>query len=202
MTDPDFCGVVIAAGRSTRMGGFPKPLLHTDGERFVERVLATLDTASVSERVVILGYEHETVRARADLSTATAILLNEQYKDGMLSSVQIGVETAQDAGVDGLLLWPVDFPFVPVEAVRRLYDTFREEPTDIVLPVVDDERGHPTLFATSTFEALLAAPENEGARAVVYADETDVMEVSIDDERILVDIDTPEEYWRAVKRYG
>lgn len=194
----DLVGVVIAAGKSTRMGGFPKPLLHADGDRFVERVLATLADAGVDDRVVVLGHEHEAVRERARFGDAR-ILVNDEYERGMLSSVQVGVRAAGDA--EGLFLWPVDFPFAPARAVRRLGEAFDGD-ADVVQPTVDGERGHPVLFAASTFEALLSAPEDEGARAVVYDEETDVAEVPVDDERVLVDVDTPSEYWRAVRRYG
>lgn len=196
--DRHLVGVVIAAGKSTRIGGFPKPLLHADGDRFVERVLAALADADVDDRVVVLGYEQETVRERARLDDAR-VLVNDRYERGMLSSVQVGVGAAGDA--DGLVLWPVDFPFATADTVRRLAAA-ADGAADVVQPTVDGERGHPVLFDASTFEALLSAPEDEGARAVVYADETDVVEVPVGDRRILVDVDTPSEYWRAVKRYG
>jgi len=35
----------------------------------------------------------------------------------------------------------------------------------------------------------------------VYADDTDTREVPVDDERIFVDVDTPSEYWEAIKRF-
>lgn len=194
----DIRGLVVAAGLSTRMGGFPKPLLHLNGEMFVERILAALADGGVSERIVVLGYEHEVVSARADLGDAR-VVVNPDYEDGMLSSVQRGIRACEDA--DGLLLWPVDYPLVPSTVVERLRDAFNGG-ADVFQPTVDGERGHPVLFAASTFEGLLDAPEDEGARAVVYDEETDVREVPVDDARILVDIDTPEEYWDAVKRYG
>lgn len=194
-------GLVVAAGLSTRMGGFPKPLLHADGDRFVERILAALDAAGVPDRVVVLGHEAGAVRERADLGAATAVVLNEDYDEGMLSSVQAGVGAARGVGAGGLLLWPVDFPFVPAAVVERLLESF-DAGADVVQPTVGGERGHPVLFAASTFDALLDAPEDRGARAVVYAEGTDVVEVPVDDRRILVDVDTPAEYWRAVREYA
>lgn len=194
-------GLVLAAGESTRMGGFPKPLLHADGQRFVERILGTLADAGVEDRVVVVGHEADAVRERADLSGAR-VVHNADYESGMLSSVQAGVRSVDEAGSDALLLWPVDFPFPPASVVRELVDVFRAERPDVAIPTADGERGHPALFAGTTFEALLSAPPDEGARAVVYADRTDVREVPADDDRVFVDVDTPEEYWAAVKRYG
>ena len=192
-------GVVVAAGTSTRMGGFPKPLLTFDGRRFVERLVGTYRAAGVRP-VVVLGHEAAEVRARADLSAAT-VVYNPDYEAGMLSSVRAGVRVARVADADRLLLSPVDCPLVRPETVERLVAAARGDDADIHHPTVDGRRGHPPAFAASTFDDLLAAPDDEGARAVVHAPDTDNREVAVDDERVLVDIDTPEAYWEAVKRY-
>ncbi|WP_435126901.1 nucleotidyltransferase family protein [Halobaculum sp. D14] len=195
-------GLVTAAGESTRMGGFPKPLLTVDGQRFVERLVETYRAAGVDDVVVVVGHEAEEVVARADLSAAT-VVRNDDYESGMLSSVTAGVRAARAADADGLFLSPVDYPLIPVGVVERLREAFAGEhaDADVVHPTVDGGRGHPPLFAASTFDALLDAPADEGARAVVYADDTDTRDVPVGDERIFVDIDTPSEYWDAVKRY-
>lgn len=200
MSEERYVGLVTAAGKSTRMGGFPKPLLHIDGQRFVERLIDTYHEAGVDDVVVVLGYEADEVRERADLSGAT-VVENERYEEGMLSSVHVGVHAAQKLDADGLLLSPVDYPLIPVEAVERVLEVATTTTADVVHPTTDGGRGHPPLFRDSTFEPLLSAPEDEGARAVVYADETEIQDVDVTDERIFVDVDTPAEYWDAVKRF-
>lgn len=194
-------GLVTAAGKSTRMGGFPKPLLSFDGESFVERILGGMAAASVSDRVVVVGHEAEVVRERADFGSAT-VLTNGEYESGMLSSVRTGVRHAQREDADALILWPVDFPCSPASVVEALRDRYTEGDAEVVIPTYQGERGHPVLFGAETFEALLSAPDDRGARAVVYDDETTVADLPVADRRIHVDIDTPNEYWEAVKRYG
>lgn len=199
-TDVDAVGLVTAAGLSTRMGGFPKPLLHFDGQRFVERIVDQYRRAGVEDVLVVLGHEAAAVEAGADLTRAT-VVVNEDYHDGMLSSVRLGVEHAMEHDRDGVFLWPVDYPCVEAPVVTTLWEHLHETGADVAVPTVGGERGHPALFAASTFGALLDAPATEGARAVVYDDDTHVETVAVDDERILVDIDEPAEYWAAVKRY-
>lgn len=183
------------------MGGFPKPLLHIDGTSFVERTSSVLRDAGVTETVVVLGYEHEEVTDRVTFDEVD-LVINREFDRGMLSSVQSGVERIQGKDVAALLLWPVDFAVVTVRIVERLLEAFEERPdSDVVVPTVDGDRGHPALFAASTFDPLLTAPDERGAKAVVYAEDTEVREVEVGDRRIHVDIDTPEEYWTAVKRY-
>ncbi|MFW5895895.1 MAG: nucleotidyltransferase family protein [Halolamina sp.] len=203
MSEPDLLGLITAAGKSTRMGGFPKPLLTVDRQRFVERLIEQYQAAGVDEVVVVVGYEADEVRRRADLSDAT-VIENERYEAGMLSSVRAGVREAQARDADGLLLSPVDYPLIPAAVIRQVADAFAvDRNADVFQPTTDGGRGHPPLFAASTFDALLHHPatEQRGARAVVYADDTDTREVAVDDERIFVDVDTPAEYWDAIKSY-
>ena len=204
MTEPPLVGVIAAAGKSTRMGGFPKPLLTVDRQRFVERLIDQYREAGVDDVVVVLGYEADEVRSRADLSGAT-VVENPRYESGMLSSVRAGVREAQAREADGLLLSPVDYPFIPVHAITAVIDAFAaDRSADVIQPTTDGEAGHPPLFAASTFDALLHDPatEESGARAVVYAEETDSRALPVDDERIFVDVDTPAEYWDAIKNYS
>jgi molybdenum cofactor cytidylyltransferase len=203
VSDPALVGLITAAGKSTRIGGFPKPLLTVGRQRFVERLIEQYHEAGVADVVVVVGYEADEVRARADLSGAT-VVENERYEAGMLSSVRAGVREAQGRDADGLLLSPVDYPLIPATVVRTVADAFAAHPdADVLQPTVDGERGHPPLFAASTYDALLHDPatEEDGARAVVYADDTDTREVPVGDERVFVDVDTPAEYWDAIKTF-
>ena len=194
----DLVAAITAAGESTRMGGFPKPLLTFDGRRFVERLVDTYAGVGV-EPVVVLGYEAPEVRTRADLSDAT-VRENPDYETGMLSSVRVAVEHARQRDADGVLLNPVDCPLTPPAVVEAVV-TAAAAGGDIVVPITDGGRGDPPLFAASAFDALLDAPDDRGARAVVRDEDTDTREVPVDDERIFADVDTPSEYWDLVKRY-
>lgn len=194
-------GLIAAAGESTRMGGFPKPLLHANGERFVERILATSRAAALGRPVVVLGYEARAVRERADLADAE-VVVNADYERGMLSSVHAGIRAMEDDRPDALLLWPIDCPFAPPDVVEAIVDGFRESGADVVVPASGGRRGHPALFSAGVFDDLLSAPMDEGARAVVRAEGTDLVEIETTDDAVLVDVDTPSDYWAAVKRYA
>ena len=201
MSEMNALGLVTAAGTSTRMGGFPKPLLPFDGEHFIERILGQYTAANVSKQLVVLGYEADIIKEQADFGAAR-VTINNRYETGMLSSVLCGVRDAQEQGCDGMFLWPTDYACVPSKIVTDLWETYEATNADVIIPQYNGERGHPALFAASTFDDLLRAPPNEGARAVVYDEATTVIDMETDDRRILVDIDTPEEYWDATKRYA
>jgi len=198
----EFVAVVTAAGESTRMGGFPKPLLVFDGDRFVDRLAGTYQAAGIDDVLVVLGHEAAEIRDRAALTDVT-VRENPDYADGMLSSVQVGVRYARERDAAGLLLNPVDCPLVPPTVVETIATAARTDhaDTDVLVPTVDGGRGHPPLFAATAFDPLLDAPIDQGARAVVNSPTTDTHTIDVDDDRIFVDIDTPADYWTAVKRY-
>ncbi len=193
----------------------PKPLLRFGDTTFLEQIVGVLRECDVDGTTVVLGSQAEAIRAATDLSDVN-VVVNENYRDGQLSSLVAGLSnrgagvpplrpggilsTEKEQGQDALateeaiLLCLVDNPFITVDVVGRIIEEFRRTHKPIVIPVFNGRRGHPTLFARAVFDELLHAPANEGARRVVHADRTRVLEVEIAEEAILARIDTPEDY--------
>jgi CTP:molybdopterin cytidylyltransferase MocA len=159
--------VLLAAGEGRRMGG-PKALLRAGGVTFVEACLRALDRPGVVARVVVTGHQAERVAAAVPAASNVTIARNEGYRAGMLSSVLRGLEAAEALGADALLLHPVDHPQVEPETVDRVLDALAGG-APVAVPSHAGRRGHPGGFARLTWDALRAAPPNEGARAVLSA---------------------------------
>lgn len=183
--------IILAAGESTRMGK-PKALLRFGDRTFLEQIIAVLRDGGVDRITVVLGAEAEAIEKAVDLSDVN-VVINREYRSGQLSSLLVGLENAP-AEVEAILLCLVDGPFITAEIVRQVVATFREGKAPIVIPTFEGRRGHPSLFARSMFEALRAAPPEEGARHVVYANEEKVTEVGIPDRGVVTGINTPEDY--------
>jgi molybdenum cofactor cytidylyltransferase len=188
--------IVLAAGESSRMGR-PKPLLPLNGETFLGHLLAELRVARVDRVVVVLGHKPEQV-LQAMPEVGPLSLVNEQYQLGQLSSFIVGLDVVKDEA-DAALLCLADHPFVTAELIDELIAGYETTSLPIVVPVHGGRRGHPVLFAARLFPELLAAPLDQGARIVVRAHANEILEVATDEEGILADVDTPEEYerWRA-----
>jgi molybdenum cofactor cytidylyltransferase len=84
--------------------------------------------------------------------------------------------------------------------VAALVDAFRRTGAPIVVPTFQGRRGHPVLFARSTFAELLDAPDDQGARAVVRKDPGRVTEVPVSDSAVLEDLNTPDDYKALLRR--
>jgi molybdenum cofactor cytidylyltransferase len=190
--------VVLSAGESSRMGR-PKALLPIEGETFIGRIVTALKRTQVGKIVVVLGHNAEELAA-AIRPLAVEILVNPDYKLGQLSSLQVAARHLQnDADCDGMLLHLVDHPYIDAALVDRMIQRFHETQKDIVVPRWRGKRGHPVLFSRRLFAELLAAPLDQGAKAVVNAHANETLEIETDEEGIALDIDTPELYRQHVK---
>lgn len=195
MSLPAVVPVVLAAGASSRMGS-PKPLLPLEDGTYLGTILDTLIAAPVATPVVVLGHRAPDIVDAVDLR-GSRVLINKDWSQGMLSSLQLGVHAVLDRGrVDAMLLVLVDVPRFGIGTVERLVEEFGRSRSPLVVPAYAGEHGHPVVFARVLFEELLNAPAAEGARAVVDAHRGDMLEVDVDDPWVVRDADTPEDHRR------
>ena len=196
--------IILAAGESRRMG-FPKALLPypgADGSEttFLGHLLDVMNRSRAEPIVVVLGHEGE--RIRSSLSPTSwgraRPVLNERYREGMLTSIVSGLEAVENSPAEGCLVLPVDHPDVTPEIVDLLIGRYEQTPGPILLPVFQGRRGHPVLFSRAVFDEIRRAPESVGARQVVWDHQGDLLEVEVQDPGIGRDVDTPGDYrsWR------
>jgi molybdenum cofactor cytidylyltransferase len=179
--------------------GQPKALLTFRGRTFLESVLDAAHAVGVKHPIVVLGDDADKILSTNELQGVT-VLRNEEIEAGPIGSIRAAVRHAMNHPVDGMLVWPVDMPHVAISTVEALIDRFRITQLPVVIPVYEGRRGHPALFGRAVFEDLLAAPDDEGARAVVKADPSRVSEVEVDDSAVVEDLNTPEDYEALVRR--
>ena len=191
--------VILAAGRSSRMGR-PKPLLPlATQETFLSRLVRVFEEAGVDDLVVVVGHEADLVcRAMERDGLQVRVVRNPHYDEGQLSSLVAALAVLDRPGISAALVIPVDMPLVSSATVRAIIDAYRRTTAPIVRPERDGRHGHPVLFDRRTFAALRQADPAVGAKAVVRARAAEVLDVPVDDEGAFVDIDTPEDYARLV----
>jgi molybdenum cofactor cytidylyltransferase len=192
--------IILAAGESRRMG-YPKALLRYRGATFLESILDASAAAGLDPLVVVLGPDGSKVLEVVGLHGATAVS-NLRPETGQLGSTKHGIQAVINHPVDAAVIWAVDQPHVSVRTVEQLVEEFRTSGAPIVIPTYEGRRGHPVLFGRVTFQELLAAPLEVGARAVVRAERERVRELPVSDEAVLEDIDTPQAYEELVRRSG
>jgi len=183
--------IILAAGESKRMGML-KPLLRFKDKTFLEQIISVVKLSDVDRITIVLGAEAETIKKSVDLS-GTNIVVNKEYQKGQLSSLIAGIEDVPEE-TKAILVCLVDTPFINREVVNQIISKFRETNNPIIVPVFNKERGHPTLFSRSLFNELTNAPEEQGARYVIYSNEEKILELETCESGILIGINTPEDY--------
>ena len=192
-------GIVLAGGRSSRMGR-PKALLpvRPGGETFVEYVMNTFRTAGIEEIVVVVGADADEIRRQVQEQPGVRIVDNPDYDLGQLSSLLAGLRAIDRERAQGVLMTLVDVPFVRASTVRTLLHAYRRQRAPIVRPVSNGRHGHPVIFDRALFDELERADPATGAKPVVRAHAKEMLEVTIDDEGAFADIDTREDYERLI----
>jgi molybdenum cofactor cytidylyltransferase len=185
-------GLVLAAGKSERMGS-PKPLLPLGGKTFLERVVDSLEAAPLAGYHIVLGHQAPLIIQRLP-RFREKVILNPEYERGQLSSLTAGLQALDWNSLDGILLCLIDHPLLSPDLIRTLVETFSIRPAPIIIPVCRGKRGHPVIFARSLFAELMQAPPEQGAVAVVCRHQQEILHLEVEDEGILMDVDTPEEY--------
>lgn len=188
-------GVVLAAGRSARMGS-PKPLLRIGGRSFLERAVDALREGGC-RRVVVVAPVTPVAIAEAGLATGAHVVVNEDGQSQQVDSLRLGLGAlGEDAAA--VVVLPVDHPLVRPETVAALLAAFRERRKPVVRATFHDRPGHPTLFSRLTFDELGSRRLERGAESVVMAHAADVEDVAVEDPGVTSDIDSPDEIepWR------
>jgi CTP:molybdopterin cytidylyltransferase MocA len=189
--------VVLAAGKSTRMGR-TKALLPLGGETFVSRILRTFRSAGVEEVVVVVGHDAERVSdVLGRMDAAPRVIVNPDYESGQLSSILAGLRAVDRPGVHAMLLTLVDVPLVAADTVRAVLSRYRTSSAPVVRPVNGNRHGHPVLLDRRLFGLLRGAAPAAGAKPIVRAHASALGDVEVSDEGAFTDIDTPEEYAAA-----
>lgn len=197
--DIALAGIVLAAGESRRMGT-PKQLLMFGDQTILEQVVDTLITAGVGEVIVVLGHLAERMRGvLGDRPVRTVV--NEQYREGMLSSVKAGVQAIRP-GFDAVLFALGDQPHIDSATVREIIIQYRKGIEGIIIPRYGTKKGHPIIINLRKYrEAILNLPEHVGLNALMqeHTDDVRLFDVATDD--IIRDIDVPEDYNRELARF-
>ena len=195
-------GIILAAGESSRYGQ-PKQLLDWKGEPFVRVVARRALEAGLSPVVVVTGANAEQVES-AVRGLNVRIVRNSEWKSGQASSIREGIFTLTPAAplsqgegyAGGCIFLLVDQPQITTSILQALVERHAEGLHSVVAPMVMDRRANPVLFDRRTFADLLTLEGDTGGRAIFHKHQVEYLPWH--DDRLLLDVDTPEHYQRLL----
>jgi molybdenum cofactor cytidylyltransferase len=188
---PDIACIILAAGQSRRMGKVNKLLAEIDGKPMVRWAAEAALASSASPVYVVLGHEAGAVRAALEDLDVTFID-NPDYAQGIAGSVKRGI-AALPAAIDGALVCLGDMPRVTSGLLDRLIAAYNPvEGRALCIPTWRGKRGNPVLIGKRFFAEMQAITGDVGARPLISQYPELTCEVEMEDDAVLVDIDTPQ----------
>jgi molybdenum cofactor cytidylyltransferase len=191
--------IVLAAGTSSRVGKRNKLLLPFRARLVIQHTLYQLAQLPLGEIILVTGHEAEKV-ADAVMTFQVRVVYNDDFQEGMTSSIQRGVEAADPEY--GLLICLGDMPLIAVQTYRMILEAVEPGKRQIVRPTFQGEIGHPLYFSRHFREEILKHDQPEGCRDIVLKHASDLRSVPVGDPNVCRDIDTMRDYFRLLSDAG
>ncbi|MGD2090720.1 MAG: nucleotidyltransferase family protein [Candidatus Aminicenantes bacterium] len=188
-------GIILAAGFSSRTGVF-KMGLPWGEKKLIQRVIDEMKEIC-SRVIVVAGYKKERIIEFTKGYANVEVVFNPRYRSGMFTSVKEGVKHVKSPW---FFLTPGDFPLITKAIYQRLLDARDESGQFVFIPVFNGRKGHPILVKSDLVKELLEEPDDSNLRKFIKR--KGFTPVQVDDDSILVDIDTIEDYQRAKERHS
>jgi len=193
------CGVILAAGESSRMGRdkalLPWPPQSGGTGTFLSAAIGLFDP--YVDMVLVVAGKNEHSLAPVVYAAGASLVVNPDPERGQFSSLQTGLREVLNRGRDAAMITLVDRPPVQpatIEALNAAFERALREWKWAVVPENQGKHGHPVLAGREMIEAFLRAPATASARDVEHAHEEKVVYVAVDDALVVANVDTPEQY--------
>jgi molybdenum cofactor cytidylyltransferase len=193
--------LVLAAGRSSRMGHKNKLLEELGGKPVIRWTVEAALASRARPVVVVIGHQGEQVEAALQ-GLGVTIVENPDFASGMASSLKAGL-AALPAGLDGAIVALGDMPEIKASHLDRMIAAFEpKEGRSIIVPVHEGRRGNPVLWGAELFQAIAKVSGDTGARAVIAQNSDYVVELDLASPAVHIDLDTPEALLEARERFS
>jgi molybdenum cofactor cytidylyltransferase len=184
--------VVLAAGRSTRMGRVNKLLVKLEETPIILWAIRALAASRAAPIIVVTGHEDQRVR-KALTHETVAFVYNPHYAEGMSASLRYGLAALPD-DIDATFVCLGDMPRVNTADIERLIAAFDPiHGREICVPTFGGQRGNPVLWARRFFADMAQSTGDVGARELLGSAGAAVCEVELASGGVLIDVDRPED---------
>jgi CTP:molybdopterin cytidylyltransferase MocA len=188
---PSIAAILLAAGRSRRMGAF-KPLLPFGKRLVVEACIGNLLAGGVEEIVVVIGHRSDEIRERLT-QLPVRFVVNAEAESEMSVSIARGVEQIP-AHAEAVFVALVDQPAIPPEVIRLLIAERRRTGARLVQPEHNGRGGHPVLIDLSFREELMNLDPQRGLRALLELHRETTLRLPVASPYVVRDMDTWDDY--------
>ncbi len=197
---PPVAAIVLAAGQGSRMGG-GKLLLPLGEKTVIERTVEALWKAGITDIVVVIGVYGLAVQ-RALRSFPVRFAYNLDPNSEMMESIRCGLRGIDPTSIAAFCVLPGDMPLVRPETVRKVVAELLASDRAIAVPVYRSRRGHPVVFRSNLYNLVLTFRSQQGLRPLVHGDLMQVLLVEVEDEGVVADLDSWDDYRRLLRLWS
>jgi len=185
--------IVLAAGKSSRMGENNKLLLPYKNSTIIGTVLDELKNSLVDE-IIVVGRPENNIYSLVKNDASYKYVVNENSDDGLTSSIHCGMREAQSQA-SGYIICHGDMPLLNYNDYNILINKYLDiNDKVILLPIKNKKRGNPVLFSSHFKEEILALESSNGCKPIVAKNSFFVSEVVVNNSNYFTDIDTADDY--------
>jgi molybdenum cofactor cytidylyltransferase len=188
----DIAAIILAAGRSERMGAF-KPLLPFGATTVIDNCIQYLRTGGIETVIVVLGQRPGSEELKHHLKDSQVIFaVNSDAASEMSASIACGLRQIPNR-VKAVLVTPADVPAVPAKVVRILIESWRQG-AQLLIPINNGRGGHPVLIDLVFRDELLSLDTSGGLKGFFDAHRAHVNRVAVESSYVARDMDTWDDY--------
>jgi molybdenum cofactor cytidylyltransferase len=204
---PSLCGVILAAGESTRMGSDkallqwpPASVAGSSGKTFLSAAIQSLN--AYNDMVIVVVGKNEANLSPVIYSTGASLVRNAAPEQGQFTSLQAGLREVLNRGRDAAMVTLVDRPPVKAATLESLLAAFVAAADNIwaVVPEYRGKHGHPIIVGREMIEIFLRAPAAGSPGDIQHQYQQHIEYASVDDPFVAWDVNTPQEYETLLSR--
>lgn len=184
--------LLLSAGFSSRFGS-PKALAKLSGETVIERLQKTLLNTLVGEIIVVLGNKNDNIELFVLKHKRVKVVYNKNNNFGQTSSFKCGLNSLSSE-TKGILLLPVDHPFISAATINVIIEEFYKENSRIIIPSYKGRKGHPPLFSIVLKNEFLELGNDVGLNTIANKHKENVSVLDVDDQGVVMGFNTKEEF--------
>ena len=189
--------IILAAGQGKRMGT-TKQLLPWGDTTVLGKSIACYNDINIDKLIIVVGYKADLIKETFSREKITWTY-NENFTGDMASSFKKGFEEV-DKDTEVLYLALGDTPAIRIETLKLMKIVYEKNKYKIIIPMVNGRKGHPVLFSKDVFKDLENVGETYNLKDVIKNHDDEVYYLQVEDENIIHDIDTIEEYETLLRK--
>tara|TARA_B100000214_G_C23970594_1_gene629912 strand:+ start:1060 stop:1671 length:612 start_codon:yes stop_codon:yes gene_type:complete len=190
---------ILAAGGSKRMGNDNKLLLLVNEKPIIYKVCNVVLESNFNQVILVTGYQsHKLVKVLP--KGIKNIVYNENWEDGMMSSINIGMSKLDDE-IDGNMIILGDMPLIQTSTINKLIDQFKKyDGNHVIYPLYNGKQANPVLFPKKYFSKILNSTGEKGCKKVLEKYPEDAVGIQCNSDEVIVDCDNRDDYFSIKKK--